>query len=324
MNDKTIIKHLLKEINEAEEKSLMKWLDTNPLHKKQFNEVQWIWEKSRDMETSSEIDVEHAWAQFQKLKDKKATGQGSRSTESSLFSWTKLVASIALVIGFIFVLMQFLPHAGKAYLAPVNLSSGEKAVKEKLLDGSVITLNKNTQLTYNQYLFKNERKVNFDKGAAYFQVATQPQKPFLINVDRVNIRVLGTSFHVRKEENYIQVIVDTGSVAVSSGTKHLTLGPKEKVSVDPLSGRMVKSLQKNELFRYYVDGKFHANDVPLADLVGALNEAYESNITVGGSNLGQKTITTTLKFGSLDQNLEVIKETFEIQIIKRGDRIILQ
>lgn len=92
-------------------------------------------------------------------------------------------------------------------------SKGTKSVLE-LSDGSKIWLNADSKLKYPQVFTGNSREVYLN-GEAFFDVARNPSKPFIIHLSNGTVRVLGTSFNVRAydNENKIETSVATGKVA---------------------------------------------------------------------------------------------------------------
>jgi ferric-dicitrate binding protein FerR (iron transport regulator) len=85
-----------------------------------------------------------------------------------------------------------------------------------LPDGSSVTLNKNSQITYRSDFGKHDRNIAL-KGEAFFDVERDTLKPFVIAVNKATIEVLGTSFNVRAYDHLaeVEVIVKTGVVKLS-------------------------------------------------------------------------------------------------------------
>ncbi|MDT0644528.1 FecR domain-containing protein [Zunongwangia sp. F363] len=94
--------------------------------------------------------------------------------------------------------------------------SGNAEKKEvQLQDGSKVTLNSNSRITYFK-TFREKREVILE-GEAFFKVARNPDKPFTITTGTVKTTVLGTSFNINAyEHNLVKVSVNTGKVKVES------------------------------------------------------------------------------------------------------------
>jgi transmembrane sensor len=162
------------------------------------------------------------------------------------------------------------------------------------------------------------------KGEAFFHVSPDKKKPFIIRVNDVTIRVVGTSFNVRSANGITEVIVETGVVQVTHHNKTVELRKDEKIKVQQKDSALVKDKVQDRLYNYYRSKQFVCDNTPLWKLVEILNEAYNSNIVIENPKLRGLLLTAPFDNESLDRILEVIHETFNIKVIKQQDRIILQ
>jgi len=323
MNDDLLIRYLLRETTAAEDKAVHIWMEADPINEKRYSELRWIWESSKKISPAEIRDTDHAWQRF---KERRELLPSKVAKHRFLLSstWIRVAASLTLLVGFIWTFTFFLPHNGMAYFTSVKLESGDQVLNERLLDGSWIVLNKHTSLSYSQPLFSNLRKVQLNAGEAYFDVLPDPDKPFLVTAQDISIRVLGTSFHVKTGSKGQEVILESGSVEVTSGSDELTLVPGEMALQDSGTSQLQKSTPDNGLYKYYVNNLFVAENIPLQDLVRVLSEAYGVSIRIADEAMQRQLITTTLIYGSLDQNLEVIRETLDVGILKKSDQIIIE
>lgn len=323
MNDDLLIKHLLRETTATEDNAVQSWLESDPSNKKRYSELQWIWEKSKMINPTESPDTDQAWQRF---RERRESFQSSVTKPRIIWSspWTRVAASIALVVGLTWAFTFLLPHGGQAYFTSVKLESGDRVITERLLDGSWITLNKHTSLSYSQPLFSKQRSVKLIVGEAYFDVKPDSDNPFVVTVRDLSIRVLGTTFHVKISPNKQEVILEKGSVEVSSGSDKITLVPGEMALLDAKTNLLKRSSPENDLYKYYVNNLFLADNIPLGDLVRTLSEAYEEPIIIRDEALKKQSITTTLIYGSLDENLAVIGETLNIRILREGKQIIIE
>ena len=104
-----------------------------------------------------------------------------------------------------------------------------------LPDGSQVWLNAGSTLDYNNSTFnKDLREVSLN-GEAYFEVAKNPAKPFIIHTKKMDIKVLGTSFNVRSysDEKFAEAALIKGTIEVTlkDRDQKITLNPNEKISV---------------------------------------------------------------------------------------------
>lgn len=195
---------------------------------------------------------------------------------------------------------------------------------DTLPDGSVITLNKFSELKYPEKFVGNSRNISLEQGEAFFDVAKNRNKPFIIQVKDITVKVVGTSFNIKISDKNTEVIVETGIVQVSKNGKTVDLLPSEKVTVSSSNSSLIKENSTDHLYNYYRSKEFEANETPLKRVIEVLNEAYGAHIILEREELGELTLTTTFKNESLDDILDVISKTFNLKVEKKNKTIIIK
>lgn len=313
MDDELLVKYLLRETRPDEDRKVESWIAASEANRKQFAHMKLIWETSKNLAGTSTLDENEAWERFKKkvvsLPQKRPLKLWER------YGWMKIAAVFVLLCGawLVYNLMVNRNETLSAYQQPLN---------KTLPDGSEVTLNKNSVLSYSFAAEGGKRKVKLENGEVFFKVAPDKQRPFIIQADEVSIEVLGTSFNVKHTEELTEIIVETGIVRVSEGSQSVELHKGEKVRVD--QGKL--SVQKNtdQLYKYYRSNEFVADNTPLWRLVEVLHEAYQTEIRIENPALRNVTLTTRFRNESLDRIMQVVGETVNCEVIKRGDGYILK
>lgn len=121
-----------------------------------------------------------------------------------------------LVAGFLFK-DELLDHLLSSSNVLVETKPGER-LKLTLPDGSNVTLNAGTRLSYPQRFNHKKREVVLLSGEAYFDIKHDIKKPFIVNADKTRTTVLGTAFNIRAYSfiGDVTVTVASGKVAVNS------------------------------------------------------------------------------------------------------------
>jgi transmembrane sensor len=319
INDDRLVKYLLDEASAEERSAVESWLAANEANAKYFGQLQLIWSESKKLSEKIEVDENAAWKRFQERKN--TTHETKQSSMVRSMSWMRIAALLLLIAGI--STLAYLLLNKNAPVQMITASSSDKVLSDTLPDGSVVTLNKNSSLIYPDKFKDSERPVTLN-GEAFFKITPDKKKPFIIHVNDVTIRVVGTSFNVRTENGRTEVIVETGIVQVMRKNKLIELRPKEKTIVDQQDSVLVKETEKEQLYNYYRTKEFVCDNTPLWKLVQVLNEAYHANIVIGRDELKTLPISTTFSNESLDQVLEVIRLTFGIAVQKTQDKIILR
>jgi transmembrane sensor len=321
VNEELLVKYLLGEANEAERGEVSDWINASDENRKYYDHFSLIWNESKKIEATSTVNVEHAWTKFKKRTEEAETRQ-TKVIEfpAKKFNWMR-AASVAALIGAGVMAYTFsVNNSGK--LMAVN--SGNAVLIDTLPDGSVVTLNKNSSITYNSKLNGNTRSVKL-QGEAFFNVTPDKEHPFVIDVNGSTVTVVGTSFNIKSTEDKTEVIVETGIVDVAKNSNSVTLNPKEKATILLNSDGPVKENSSDELYNYYKTKKFVCNNTPISRLVEVLNDAYGAQIVIEGNSIGYLPMNTTFDMGSLQEALATISRTYpQVDIIEKGGKYILQ
>jgi transmembrane sensor len=285
------------------------WL-TDDANLAYFNQLKKIWDDSRQLALTSTVNENRAWQKFQ---------QRIRPGKVRRTSWMRMAASIAIIMGI--GLLAYWIYNDR--VKEVTVVAQQAVLNDTLSDGSVVTVNKGSSISY-QSKFKGDTRRVALKGEAFFNVTPNKKKPFVISVNDVQITVVGTSFNVKTTNGNTEVVVETGIVKVTRAGKTVELKANEETTVYAKDSLLTKEKVSDQLYKYYRTKEFVCDDTPLWKLVEVINEAYNSHIVIGNPALKNMSITTTFNNESLEQVLNVISITFNIKIIKEGDTIILE
>ncbi|AOM80360.1 FecR family protein [Pedobacter steynii] len=317
MTDELLIKFLLKETSEEENMTVQEWLAADPANISRFIQFEKIWEASKSLAPESKIDEEQAWNTFkEKTKQLKKKEEAVIVPLKKSYSWLKIAAAFVLAIG-AWAIYQFMVPV--AYTA---LTASNKVLTSTLPDGTELTLNKKSQLSYARN-FKNNRSVRLDSGDVFFNVAHDKSHPFVIEIDEVSVEVVGTSFNIKHLNNQTEVIVETGIVKVRLDGEELQLVKGEKVFISDLSKKLTKERNQDQSYNYYRSGIFEFSGMPLWKVADLLNEAYEVKINVDPAAKEHKLYTTLKLSNSLEHNLTVICDALDLTHSRNQQEILL-
>lgn len=319
ITDDLLVKYLLGEATATERVAVEEWLAASDANRDHFAQLQQVWERSKALAATKEVDEEAAWQRF---RTRIHAGQPKvvvKPLQSS--GWWRIAALLVLLIGAAFFAYTWLTR--EAPVQELSLRATDQPLSDTLSDGSVVMLNKHSAISYPSK-FKGATRLVALQGEAFFTVTPNKELPFVVQVNDVTIRVVGTSFNVRSEGGETEVIVETGIVQVTRGGKTVELRPKEKVIVQPRDTTLVKEAETEALYNYYRTREFVCDNTPLWKLVEVLNEAYDANIVIERPALRSLPLTTTFSNESLDHILEVIAMTFDIEVSREGNAIRLR
>ncbi len=332
MSDDVLVKYLLGEATAAEQDDVQDWINADAANGKYFDQFKIIWDQSKKLEAQSTISTEDAWGRFQERigKEERGAAESGRGQEQPAgrrvplygLSWMKAAAVLVMLVGGGWLIYTFTGGAGSGQMLAQTF---DKVQVYTLPDGSVVTLNKHSELSYPAHFDGNTRSVAL-KGEAFFNITPDKSKPFIIDAGNSSVTVVGTSFNVKTRPNFTEVIVETGIVKVDRKRQSVRLLPGHKATVTNDIDTPITETVTDELYNYYRTNEFVCNAVPLYKVVATLNEAYNTHIVIEGNRLKTLPLSTTFRMDSLDRILDIIGETFKANLVveKQGGEVILK
>lgn len=323
IDDDLLVKYLVGEATPAEVEAIQNWIAASPANRQEYDNFKLIWDESRQIASTKNLDEDAAYLRLQKRISNTVTTptQPARIHKMKTSWWVGIAASLLLICTVAWLTISH--YYDNRNIAFVRINSEGKTRAQTLPDGSVVTLNSHSTLIYPGKFIGKIRPVTM-LGEAFFKVTPDKTKPFIIRVNGVTVRVVGTSFNIKSRNGKTQVIVETGIVNVSEKKKNVNLNPGEKVLVTGKDGLQAKESIKGRLYNYYATHELVCDETPLNELVGSLNEVYGAHIVIGNKAIANLPITTVFKDQSLDQVLLVISETFKIKVERGKKGIVLR
>ncbi|PKO99078.1 MAG: hypothetical protein CVU13_08110 [Bacteroidetes bacterium HGW-Bacteroidetes-8] len=180
-----------------------------------------------------------------------------------------------------------------------------------LADGTKVWMNADSKLKY-PISFLEDRRVVYLEGEAYFEVAKDASKPFIVSTTSGDISVLGTQFNVKNyaEDKTIYTTLVEGSVLFRGTTNRETiLAPGQQIIFSPEYGTQeLKQVNVNN-FISWKDNLFQFEELSLEDIMKTLSRWYDVTVSYDKEELKQ------LQFsGNLDKysNIESFLKLFEV------------
>jgi len=251
----------------------------------------------------------------------------------------KLIANPLMRVAAAILVVVLLSVAGYEIVANrsaspkmLEISSTDQIVKSFILpDGTLVSLNSNTQLKYPKKFGKETREVSIE-GEAFFEVKPNKNKPFIIHAGNAQIKVLGTSFNVSAypRAKLIEVIVETGKVQVLNNltepklTNELILNPGDKGTLVFSSNALLKTTNQDPNFMAWKTHNLIFRATSLSEVIGNLEKVYKVNIRLDNPKLNGLLLTAHFNDYPLEFILKVIETTFQMETQKIDGQYILK
>lgn len=246
-----------------------------------------------------------------------------------------------------------------SYVNEVSTRPGSKS-KIQLPDGSMVWLNAGSKLTYTKDFGKKNREVMLT-GEAFFDVTKNPEKPFLIQTNSINIKVLGTAFNVKAypEDKQTETSLIRGNIEVTIKNRpndKIFLSPSEKLVVENSSvaenkksfinpgktnrpttaenitpALLVPKLSINKL-KYspvdstvaetqWINNRLVFRDESFADLAIRLERWYDVTIEINDGALEEARFNGIFQSETIVQALEALKISVPFVYEQKGNKI---
>jgi len=318
--EELIASYLAGETDQAEVHLLEKWVQENSANRKMFIQQKRAWQLTQSPKNyDGQFDTDKAWNQMESdLFGKDESLIQSRTINfKPIYRMAAAIAAVFTIGYFVFFLVYM--NGNQTLLA------SETTLTEILADGTEITLNRNSTLTFPKEFKENERRVELE-GDAFFNVARNPKKPFIIQSGEISVEVLGTSFYVnaKPDDSTIEVTVETGKVAVYSVVENkIELIAGDMGTFNKQNKTLSKTLNSDSNFLSWKTKKLVFDNTPLEEVFRKIQETYHVNIQVPNTDILSCRWTALFDNQQLEIVLNVLQETFDLQINQSGEEIIL-
>jgi ferric-dicitrate binding protein FerR (iron transport regulator) len=340
LNITLLAKFLAEECDNKDASLVRGWLSESSKNKEIMKELEKLWDASKHSNSSKDsFDTNIEWVVLQnRIEDETlnfSTKHVNRSTWLTLYNpllptLTKIAALflLAALVGLFFIDRFYIPQEefNEPVLNEITMEKGHRG-GVTLSDGTKVYINSDSKIIIPSIFQTNKREV-FLEGEAYFDVAEDPNKPFLIKTDGALVEVLGTSFAVRNYpgDNIIQTVVSEGTVSFRSDNE------KTKQSVILTAGNLGRlNIESNEIKTELVDdinfylswkeGYLKFKNESMKEVAKQLERKYDVEVVFGSKEIAEMHLTAELRSRSLARVLETISASLQIDHTLLQDRI---
>ncbi|RZL40688.1 MAG: FecR family protein [Pedobacter sp.] len=154
-----------------------------------------------------------------------------------------------------------------------------------LVDGTEVWLNAASSITFPTAFVGNDRKVKVT-GEVYFEVSKDKQKPFMVNTNQSEIKVLGTHFNVNayEDEDYQKTTLLEGAIEIKKGNLTKLLSPGEQANISTVSETIkIKQIENLDAVIAWKNGYFQFLGSDLQSFMRQISRWYDTEVIYNGS-----------------------------------------
>lgn len=309
ISQELMLKYLSETANAEETKVVEEWMAESEDNAQYIHQLKALWANAQSFSLLDSIDMDKNWQGIQSKINEHQQG-------NNRIFW-RVAAAVIVLISAAFLMKNLL------YSPPQQISFRADSQSElSLPDGTVVTLKKGATLKYPE-TFGNERIVEFE-GEAFFDVAQNLEKPFVIFADETETRVLGTSFNLRTATSYsgLELVLVEGKVSFSTANEKVILTPGQRVAMGA-NGLVEKTDNSNRNFQAWQTGTLVFENTPMSRVFEDIGNAYNVRFELQNSAFGNCTLTARYDQEGLDNILNTLELLFNTSFNQQQEIILV-
>lgn len=292
----TLAKYLSGEMSEVEATAFINESAVSEETKISIEKMEKQWSALKGMKEPEGPDAGKAWDKLHARLDneKLIPVQSNTISNKRMPKLLRAAAVIVIIAGVSTVIYNALNRKPAVEMVQLNTGNETNTLIKTLNDGSVIYIAQNSLFSFPREFENKSRNVEL-KGEAFFDIAPNPDKPFIIETDEALIEVLGTAFNVKTQDGKgFELYVDRGKVKVSlrkdpAHTELVSAGER----VTTIKNNLVKTKRIDNKADAWYTQRMHFKDESLQNIINVLNRNFNTTFVVAEKETGNRKLTVT-------------------------------
>lgn len=270
MNLEMLHRYIAGDATPEEKEEVTRWLDADKKNMKEFLAQRKLYDIS-------------IWQQ--ELTIPSATKQKQWTLRTISIELTKIAAIFILAFTVLYSFLMNKDSSDPAIMQTIFVPPGQRA-ELTLTDGTKVWLNAKTTFTFPNKFTANTRNVTLD-GEGYFNVTRDTEKPFLVQTEKYNIKVLGTEFNVTAYSGspVFETALLKGAVEVSSPATYSKVYLKPNTRTYERNGELRTGIIEHQSYFLWKEGLICFFDEPVGKMIEKLELYYDVKIDVRNTEL---------------------------------------
>lgn len=314
INTEVLTDYLNETCNETTQQAVEVWLKESCANQNYFDELKLYWKCKSTSADQVIFDTEKA---YRNLLQKRINQK-----QIKFRKYFQYAAIIALLITSGLISYLFLMSDSNQVLI-VNNDTNEKLVS--LPDSSTILLARGSSIEYPRKFLKESRTVQLT-GNAFFKIVKDQHRPFIISTSRTQTIVLGTSFQISETISNTSIEVESGIVEfmeINNRSNKVRLVKGDVAKFVNKQHAVLKGKQELINSDFKIQHLKYQNQ-SLAVICNDLNELFNANIKLEGETIPLLKLTAVFENQNLENILETISFTLDLDIEKNSQHILLK
>jgi len=301
-------------LTEQDEQAFYQWLQADPAHQRAYIEAERFWHS---------LSVLEAQPAATPIPEVRPTAR----RDARSFIPTAIAACVAFVLISVIALTQLLVP-GDQYTTAI----GEQR-RIVLADGTRLTLNTDTKIR--AHLDQQRRLIHLERGEAFFDVAKETSRPFIVRTPTALIRVLGTRFSVlnTKDSSSLVTVVegrvglaadrDIAQAADATFAPVATLVANQQAHITAQQQTVIPADVDAGALTAWRDGTLIYNSEPIARVLEDISRYFDGEIRLGEPALANTEVVAIFQLQDKENTLKALEEAFHVAAVKVSDDLTL-
>ena len=198
-----------------------------------------------------------------------------------------------------------------------------------LPDGSTATLSSDSRLDVR--ITRQERHIALTRGEAFFDVAHDRRRPFVVEAQGRRVAAVGTRFSVRRNPEDVRVVVTEGKVRLETRTgedgraQPVALLPAGSVATAGRNGVLVRSVPVADAERYleWREGFLTFDDTSLAEAAAEFNRFNARKLELGDATVADLRVGGNFRWSNAEGFARLLEQGFPVRVERHPERIVL-
>lgn len=206
--------------------------------------------------------------------------------------------------------------------------------KITLPDGSSVVLNAHSMISYYTHAIKSSPRQVWLDGEAFFDVKhinktenyIKASERFIVSTTDLNVKVLGTSFNVKKRSKATEVILETGRIRIEFNNKSqsaITMLPGQMITYNDRNYAFLKSVDP-AIYTAWINKKIILQEASVNDIVQYIRDYYGYKVILTDTSIGNRKMEGALLLDDMQDVLFVLSSTLNIEIEKQNDTLVFK
>lgn len=293
------------------------WLASSARNKESFLKIKKYW----DAEVAG-AKLQNPEATYNKLLDRIRKAE-RKETVRRLWIRYAGAAAVAIIVGITGYWI-----GGQRNVTPVQYYSyitGNSVSSFELPDGTEISLNKNSTLSYSSSYGEKVREVSLE-GEGYFSVMKDKEKAFVVDLNGSKISVLGTVFNVKNysKENVTTATLVEGSIRFETPEQQILLKPDQQLVFNKSENQIGIENVSTDLITAWKSHLIKYKSISFKEFLDMLKDRYTVDIVLSNEILGEQKVTGSFDESlTVDQILNLMKKNLSFRWKKEGDKYVI-